>query len=176
MDQRNGTAMSRIASAIARLGRALARESGNAVVELAVGVSFLLAPVLLGAGELGYVIYDSIEVASAARTGATYGSVSSTNASNTTMIQSLAAAEAGDISSSNLTVTPSYYFVCSQAISGTQYSSSTAANSVCPSGSANHYIQFLRVSVSAAVTPPVRIPLLPNTWTLNSSSVAEVMN
>jgi Flp pilus assembly protein TadG len=155
------------------LARLCASESGNAVVEFALGVSFLLAPLLLGTSELGFIIYESIEVSNAAHAGAVYGSYSNTYAADTTGIQTIARSEAADFGTA-LTVTSSTYYACSQAMTGTQYSTSTAAAAVCPSTASSHYLYFVKVNTTASFAPPIRIPGLPTTWTLTGSSVMEV--
>lgn len=155
------------------LARHLASESGNAVVELALSCTFLLAPLLLGTAELGFIVYNSIEVSNAAHAGAVYGSYSNTYAADTNGIQTVARAEAGDFGQ-NLTVTSSTYYACSQAMAGTQYSTSTAAANACPSNASNHYLYFVKVNTSATFAAPVQIPGLPSTWTLTGSSVMQV--
>lgn len=164
----------RFSAKLRRLWRALAHEGGNAVAELAVGVTFLLAPVLLGTTELGYMIYNSIEISNAAHAGALYASHSTTYAADTADIQAVARAEANDIGS-NLTVTTTTYFVCSGAITGTQYSTQALAAAVCPSSSTtNHYLLFVKVTTSAPVASPVSFPWLASSWTLTGSSIMEV--
>lgn len=161
------------ARVVLRIVRALAAESGNAIAELALGVSFLLAPLLLGAAEFGFLVYDAIEVSNAAHAGALYASHSSTFAGDTASIQQIAQMEAGDFGSS-LTVTSSTYYACSQNMTGTQYSTSTAAEAACASSAANHNLLFVKVTTTAPFAPPVRIPGTPATWNLTSSSVMEV--
>ena len=160
-------------SRLRTVARHCASESGNAIAELALGVSFLLAPLLFGTAELGFLLYNSIEVSNAAHAGAVYGSYSNTYAADTSGIQTVARSEAGDFGS-NLTVTSSTYYACSQAMTGTQYSTSTAAAAVCPTNASNHYLYFVKVNTTASFVPPVRIPGLPSTWTLAGSSVMEV--
>jgi hypothetical protein len=131
---------------------------GDALTELALFVAFLGVPLLLGTTEVGFLVYDSMEVSSAADAGSYYG------------MQNLTAAGAG------LTVTPTAYYVCSTAVGGTQYTGGSAqanATAAC-TGGANHPLEFVKVVTSASVTPPVHCPLLSTTFTVSGSSVMEV--
>ncbi|HXB63169.1 MAG TPA: hypothetical protein VNU94_10005 [Acidobacteriaceae bacterium] len=145
------------------------------MVELAVVVSLLGVPLLLGTGQMGIVVYDSIEVSNAAHVGAEYGMQSLTYAADTSNIIAAARAEASDFGSS-LTVTPTVYYACSLAVGGTQYTGSNAqtnATAAC-TGGYNRALEFIQVNTSVAVTPMVRCPGLPTVYTLTGSSVMEV--
>lgn len=142
------------------------------MVELALILSFLLGPLLLGTSDMATVFYGSIEIANAAHAGAMYGMTSSTYASDTSEIKTAAQTEASDFGS-NLTVTPTVYYACSSALSGTQYSTQSAATSAC-TGTGNHPLEFVQVVASAPVTPPTHFPGLPATVTLSSTSIMEV--
>jgi Flp pilus assembly protein TadG len=157
-----------------RCRKQLGRESGNASLELALALSMFGAPLMLGTSEAAFMIYDSIEVSNAAHAGAMYGMISSTLASDTSGIQRAAQGEAADFGN-NLTVTPTVYYACSNAVTGTQYSTESAASAVCPGNNpSNHYLEFVQVASSISVTSPVQMPGLPKTWTLNGSSTMEV--
>jgi Flp pilus assembly protein TadG len=153
--------------------RRLSDNSGNATMELALAFSVLVTPIMMGASETAFLIYDSIEVSNAANAGAMYGMISSTFAADSNGIQSAAQAEASDFGAA-LTVTPTAYYACSSAVGGTQYSTQAAASAVCPANASNHYLQFVQVSTTATLNPPVQIPGLPKTWTLRGLSVMEV--
>lgn len=156
-------------------GRRLWREDrGDALVEMALVISMVLFPLLVGTVELGVLVYDSIEIANAAHAGAMYGMMSSTYAANSTGIQSAAQGEASDFNSS-LGVQSSVYFACSSAPAGTQYSTQSTATAGC-TGSSNHSLQFVKVTTSATISPPIRCPGLPTSLTLRGSSVMEVSN
>ncbi len=49
-----------------------------------------------------------------------------------------------------------------------------AANTVCPANAGNHYLQFIQVTSTANITPPIRIIGLPSLWALQGKSVMEV--
>jgi Flp pilus assembly protein TadG len=153
----------------ARLWR---EESGNALVEMAMCVSFIVMPMLLGTVALGCMTYTSIEVSNAAHAGAMYGMMSSTFAANSSGITSAAQNEAADLGT-NLSVTPTVYYACASAVGGTQYSSQSAASSACTGGS-NHSLEFIQVVTSTTVTSPIKCPGLPSTYTLVGTSVMEV--
>lgn len=158
---------------LAAARKRLSDDSGNAIVELALGISFLILPLMLASTQVAFMVYDSIEISNAAHAGAMYGMFSSTLASDTAGITNAARAEASDFGS-GLNVTTTTYYACSASLTGTQYSTSAAASSACPSNASNHYLQFVQVSSSAAVVSPITFPGLPKTWTLTGNSVMEV--
>lgn len=116
--------------------RGLGGEGGNALVEVALIASLLGVPLLLGTGEMGYVVYDSIEISNAAHAAALYGMQSSTFASDTAGMKTAAQNEATDFGAA-LTATPTSYYACSSAIGGTQYTGGSAqanATAACTGG------------------------------------------
>ncbi len=156
--------------------RELGGDRGSAVVELALLVAFFATPLLLGTAEVGILVYDSIEVTNAAAAGAGYAMQSATYSADTSGITAAARAEAADFSGTTLSVTPSVFYVCSTAITGTRYTGSSAqsnATSACTGGT-NHALQFVEVTTSASVSPPVQIVGLPTTFTLSGESTMEV--
>jgi Flp pilus assembly protein TadG len=149
-------------------------DQGGSLVELALILSIFLPLLLLGTAEVGTFVYYSVEVSNAAHAGAMYGMSSSGASADASGIRAAAQAEASDLGS-NLNVTSSYYWACSAAQGGTQYTSETDASAACPtSNQSNHKLEFVKVAVSAAVTPVIHCPGLPATLTLNSTSVMEV--
>lgn len=151
----------------------LSDSAGNAVLELAFTFGIFALPLLAGTSELAIVIYDSIELSNCAHAGAMYGMMSSTFAADTAGIQRAAQAEAADFGS-NVTVTPTSYYACSNAVDGTQYGTQSAAAAACPANASNHYLQFVKVVSNMSITPPVQFPGLPKTWSVSGSSVMEV--
>jgi len=150
-------------------------DSGNALVEVALTISLLGIPLMAGTAQMGLVVYYSIEVADAAKAGATYGMQSLTYASDTAGMTLAAQAEASDLGSS-LSATPSSYYACSLAINGTQYTGTNAqsnATTACTGGT-NHALEFAKVTTSATVAPLIHCPGLPKTFALNGVSVMEV--
>ncbi|HTW46827.1 MAG TPA: TadE/TadG family type IV pilus assembly protein [Acidobacteriaceae bacterium] len=158
--------------ALRAVGRLFRERSGTSILELALILAFFGAPLIVGTAEVGFLVYDSIEISNAAHAGAIYGMQSNTNASNTSVITTAARSEASDFGT-NLTVTPTVFWVCSTAESGTQYTTSAAATTAC-TGSTSHPLEYLQVNVSAQATPPIHFPVLPATYTLTGSSIMEV--
>ncbi|MDP9051536.1 MAG: pilus assembly protein [Acidobacteriota bacterium] len=155
--------------------RGLRGESGSALIELALVVGILGVPLLLGTAQMGVLGYDSIEITDAANAGALYGMQSATYASNNSGITTAAQAEATDFGT-QLTVTPTNYWVCATAMTGTQYSGTNGqsnATAAC-TGAGNRAVQFVQVNTSASVTPVVHWSVLPASLTLNGKAVMEV--
>jgi Flp pilus assembly protein TadG len=152
--------------------RGLGDDAGAALVELGLMLGLLGAPLLLGTVYLGTLLLDNIEVSNAAHAGAMYAMASSTFAEDTANIVAAARAETNRFGS-NLTVTPTIYYACSTAIGGTQYATQPAANTACTGGT-NHSLEFIKVLVSASVTPPGKFPGFASTYTLQSVSIMEV--
>ncbi len=155
--------------------KGLSDERGSALLELAFVIALLAAPLLVGTAQMGMLVYDSIEVVNAAHAGALYGMQSLTYAANTSGIQSAAQNDATDFGTA-LSVSPSTYYACSNAIGGTQYTGTNAqtnAQNAC-TGSGNHALEFVQVNTSATVTPTVHCPGLPSSYTLRGTSVMEV--
>ena len=147
-------------------------ERGSALIELGLVLACLGVPTLLGIIYIGVILSDSIEIANAAHAGAMYGMRSSTYSSETSYIISSAQAEAPDFGT-NLTVTPTTYYACSNALDGTHYSTQTLANTACTGGT-THALEFLQVVASATVQPLGKVAGLPTSITLSSTSVTEV--
>jgi Flp pilus assembly protein TadG len=153
--------------------RKLNDNSGNATIELALAFSVLVTPLMLGTAETAFLVYDSIEISNAAHAGAMYGMISSTFAGDNTGIQNAARADASDLGTS-LTVTPTVYYACSAAPTGTHYTTEASAGAACPKNASNHYLQFIQVASTATITPPLKIPGMPGSWNLQGLSVMEV--
>jgi Flp pilus assembly protein TadG len=136
-------------------------ESGQALVEVSVAGT-LLVVIVLGVIEFGQLAYDSIEVSNAAKAGVQYGTQNGATASDTTGIQNAAAAAATDVT--GLTATSSYSCTCSDG------SSSTCQNTDCPN---SHLEEVLTVNTQATVTPMVRIPGLPSSFTVTGKAIQQ---
>ncbi|MGD0729683.1 MAG: hypothetical protein ABR956_00360 [Terracidiphilus sp.] len=153
--------------------RELRDDSGNAVVELALVVSFFGAPMLFATVDLSTLFFDSIEISNASHSAAMYGMQSASYASQTTTMTTIAQADASDFASANVSVTPTIYYACSNAQGATQYNTNSAATSAC-TGSGNQPLEFVQVVVSAPVTLPFTCCGLPTSNTLSSTSVMQV--
>jgi Flp pilus assembly protein TadG len=169
------TAKKPVPSLRERMRGLLHGEQGSSMVELALVVSLLGIPMLAGTAEMGLTVYDSIEVSNAANAGAYYGMQSSTLAINTSGISAAAKAEAADFSN-NLSVVSSTYYACSANLTGTQYTGASAqanATSGC-TGTGNHPLEFVQVTVSVTVTPGIHLPTLASSFALSHTAVMEV--
>ncbi len=155
---------------LARLSR-LRDETGSAVVEMALTLSIIGVPLLLGTAHFSVLLINSIVVENAAHAGAEYGMQSATYAGDTSYIVTAAQDDAG--MGTALTVTPTVFYACSSAIGGTQYSTHAAANTACTGGT-NHALEFIQVVASANVTPTAKLPGFPNTVTITRTTIMEV--
>lgn len=138
-------------------------EAGNALVEFALTLPVLVA-LILGAVEMGWVTFASIEVTNAARAGASYGCQNSTSAADTTGIQNTAALDAPDIPLGTTSVSKSC--MCSDG------SASTCQPTDC---SGSNIETILTVNTQATVTPLFHVPGLPTTFTLQGHAVEKVL-
>jgi Flp pilus assembly protein TadG len=152
--------------------RGLRDETGSALVETGVILSLLGVPLLLGTIYSGVLLVNYIEVTDAAHAGAIYAMRSATFAEDSPGIIAASRADASDIGS-NLTVTPSIYYVCSDSQDGTQYTAQSDATAAC-TGATTHPLEYVQVVASAKVTPPATFPGMPKSWTLSSTSAMEV--
>jgi Flp pilus assembly protein TadG len=148
---------------ISRLLTGAKAEWGGALVEFAITMPVLVV-LVLGAGEFGWMTYTAIEVANAARAGASYGCQTSTTAADTTGIQNTAAADAPDITLGTTTVSKSC--ICSDG------SASTCLATDC---STSNIETILTVSTQATVSPLFRVPGLPTSFTLHGRAVQKVL-
>jgi Flp pilus assembly protein TadG len=151
-------------------------ERGDALIELAFLFSLVGVPLLLGTVQMGFLVYDTVEISNAANAGALYGMQNSAYAASSAGIRSAAQAEAADFGT-KLTVTPTTYYACSNAVGGTQYPTSSYTQGQAAThcgGTGNQALEFVQVIASAAVTPTIHCPGLPTTYTLTNTAVMEV--
>jgi len=156
----------------------LCDESGNALIELAMIFTFLGIPMLWGTSQMGVLVYDSIEVSNAANAGAVYGAKDTTHAANTAGITTAAQADATDFPRANmgnsaLTVTSNYFYYCANAVGGANPKLSTNA-SCGAAGTSNETMEFVQVTTSATVTPILKFPGVPSSYTVRGNAVLTV--
>lgn len=150
---------------------------GSALVELALTTPLFIA-LIMGAAELGRVAYFAIEVESAARAGASYGSVNISNAVNyPSEVKQAALNDAPDLS--NMAVSASSACVCetyTYATGSTTYNPSSGTVS-CSSSTAQSCteddttavqtnITYVTVSTQTSLDPMIHLPGLPKTYNL----------
>ena len=134
--------------------------AGASLVEFALVTPLFLA-LAFGAVDFGRAFYLAIEIAGAARAGASYGSQSP---NDTTGIQTSAQNAAPDVP--NLSVSsPTYGCECAD---GTNYSATCSVIPTCTGGL--NYVYRVNVTVSGTYTPLVRWPGIPTSMSLSSSA------
>jgi Flp pilus assembly protein TadG len=143
--------------------KAVSREDGDALIEVAVGISVCIT-LLLGAAECGRLAYAGIEVSNAAHTGAEYGAQSRTYAADTANITAAAIQDASNVR--GLTATATYFCQCSDG------TTSTCAPTDC---STSRIITYVQVNTSATVDPQIYLPGLPKAYTLSGKAVMRVV-
>ncbi len=154
------------------MARRLAEETGSALIETAVVLWLLGVPLFLGTIYSSVLLCNYIDITNAAHAGAIYAMRSSTFADDTTGITAAARADASHVGT-NLEVTSSVYYTCSDAQDGQQYATQAAADAAC-SGGSTHSLEFVQVVASAPITPPATFPGMPRSMTLSSTSAMEV--
>lgn len=144
------------------LTQRVSSDSGQALVELAVGFSLMLL-ILLGAVEFGQMAYTSIEVSNAAKAGVQYGAQNSNTANDTTGIQNAAKGSASDLT--GMTVTSSNYCTCTDGST-----CDTSLNTNCPGA---YEEETVTVNTQYTLTTWFKIPQLGNTITLRGKAIQE---
>jgi Flp pilus assembly protein TadG len=144
-------------------------DAGQALVEAALTLPLLFL-LLLGAAELGWLAYNAIEVANAAKAGVAYGAQSGI-CGDATGIQNAASADASDVTAT-LTATPSTFGICSSGTACTG-AGNTCSNIDCPSP--DHIETILTVNTSATVSPLIHLTGLPLSYTLHGQAVQKCL-
>jgi Flp pilus assembly protein TadG len=143
-------------------------ESGQSLIELALGLTALTI-LMIGAAEFGRLAYASVEVSNAARAGVQYGAQNHTTASDTAGIQTAATQDAPDVS--GISATASHSCVCSD---GTASTCSAGDCPVTTSDPSLRLIETVQVNTTATVSPTIRLPGLPTSYTLTGKAVMRV--
>jgi Flp pilus assembly protein TadG len=141
----------------------LRRESGGALIELALGIT-IFSTILLGAAEFGRLAYASIEVSNAAHAAAAYGAQTHSTASDSSGMLTIATADAANVS--GMTATARQYCVCANG------SSSTCAPTDC---SSSRILEYVQVNTTAKFDPKIYVPGLPKSYTLKAQAIMRVM-
>jgi hypothetical protein len=141
---------------------ALRDEQGNALIELAVGLT-ILTTLLFGSAEFGRLAYAGIEISNAAHAGAAYGAESRTYANDLPNIQNAAIKDAPDVS--GVTSTAAYSCQCSDG------SASTCGATDC---TGTRIIEYITVNTTGTVNPMIYVPGLPHTYTLTGRAIMRV--
>lgn len=142
------------------------RESGASVVEVAL-LTPLLVLILFGMLDLGRWVFLGLEVTSAARAGVQYGSLSQSNAHNSSGITTAAQNDVPDIT--GLIVTPNTSSCWCANAPGTVVTCSTSYPYTACSNSSQ--IVLLKVTTSATYTPWFAIPPFKTTFTITGEAM-----
>src|ERR1035437_1609508 len=137
---------------------AIGDDSGQALVELAVGLTICIA-LILGAAEFGRLAYASIEISNAAHAGAAYGAQTHTSASDSSGMRTAATQDGANVT--GLSAAASHFCSCSNG------SASTCAATDCAS---SRIIEYVQVNTTGTVDPYFHVPGLPKTYTLTGKA------
>lgn len=151
--------------------KCLGRDSGQALIETAVSVSFMVL-ILLGAVEFGRVAYASIEVSNAARAAVQYAAMNGGAISDTPGMLNAASADAAEIaylSGSNFQVTSSVSCVCAD---GSNPNDSTCL--VASDCQSSHLLTSVTVQTQATFDPLIHLPGF-TTFTLHGQAIQKVL-
>jgi|SRR6185312_4293274 len=140
----------------------LRSDRGNALIELAIGMT-VLTTLILGAAEFGRIAYAAIEVNDAAHAGAAYGSANRTFAADNANVTNAAKKDAPDVS--GMTASAVYWCQCSDG------SASTCGASDC---TGSRIIEYVTVNTTGTVNPLVYVPGLPKSYTVTGHAVMRV--
>lgn len=140
-----------------RAGRS-SREKGQALVELAL-ILPMMALLTVGVIEIGRAAYYGIEVSSAARAGAQFGTQSLAAASDLTDITTAAQNDVPDIGT-NLTVTTQQSCGCTAATLTTS----------CPVTGCTYPLVYLTVTTTYTLSSLFHYPGIPATFALTGTS------
>jgi len=143
----------------------LRHASGGALVELAIALPVLML-LLVGAAELGRLAYFTIEVSSAAYSGASYAAQNHGTAVSTANIATAASKSAANIG--GLATASSVACYCSD---GTAVTCADAASDCVSPARISEYVQ---VDTSAPISPIFDYPGISTTWTLHGSATMRV--
>lgn len=138
-------------------------ESGQAFVELAVGLAVLVL-LLVGAAEYGRLAYFSIEVTNAARAGVGYGAQSHVTASDSAGMIQAALNDGSNVP--GLSATASSFCTCPTGITAVTCNSGSCAG--------GRFLESVQVNTTATVTPIFSYPGLSKTYTLTGQAVMRV--
>jgi Flp pilus assembly protein TadG len=148
--------------------RRMRDDVGQALIELALALPIYIL-LLLGSAEFALLAYASIEVSNAARAGVAYGAQSAATAADIAGMETAATNDGSNVA--GLSAVAGQFCSCSNA-AATQVSCATASTT-CASASAR-VLNYVQVNTTAAVSPPIRLPGLPITFTLHGQAIMRV--
>ncbi len=152
----------------------LRRDSGQALIETAVSVSFMVL-LMLGAVEFGYVAYAAIEVSNAARAGVQYAAMNGGAIQDYPGILNAAAADAKEIAAlSGQNFTANVASVSCVCADGTVPADSTVCMAAGDCAS-SHLITSVTVKTQATFPLFLHMPGFGSTFTLYGQAVEKVL-
>jgi Flp pilus assembly protein TadG len=141
--------------------RFITAKDGSVSVEVALVMSFLFVPMLLGIWDVAQIAFGQAQVQEALQDVVTYVAAGNTGASGIT-------AAAQSAYGTSVSVSTSTVCYCVQTGStGPTAPSTTACGGSCSSG--NDLEQFMNITVSKAVSIPFTVPYLRNSVTVTSA-------
>ena len=149
-----------------RRKRPMHGDLGQTLIELALAVP-IFTLLLLGAAEFALLAYASIEVTNAARAGVAYGSQSAATASDLAGMRTMAINDGSNVA--GLSATASQFCSCSSA-AATPVACATAPTTCASS----HVLNYVKVTTTAPISPPIHLPGLPTTFTLSGQAIMRV--
>lgn len=149
-------------STVKTIRRTSRNESGQSLVETALVLPVLLT-LLIGVVEMARIARAGISVANAAKAGAQYATQNGYTAQDSSGIATAAQNE-----STNLTVSTTSSFSCTCS----DGSASTCANTDCAN---SHLEQTVTINTQAIVTPVVRLPGLPTSYTVKGRAIQQCL-
>ncbi len=147
------------------LSPGLIEEAAGALVEVAL-VAPVLVLLLVGTAELGRLAYFSIEVSSAAYSGATFAARNHGNAIDTDDTLSAASQDALNVPGLSANLSTACY--CS---SGTSIACTTATSNCMPP---DRIAEYVTVNTSASISPIFNYLGISSVWSLHGSSTMRV--
>ena len=148
-------------------------DSGQAIIETALILPVMLL-LMLGAFDAGRAAYVAIELESAARAAAAYGSRNAITAADTAGMQAVAEEDAPELNltASNVAITDN---TCACVVSGTAGAASTGA---CTATCGGYIVNYLNIQTSQSYTPlfsaVLTYTIMP-TFTLKGNAIQEVL-
>jgi Flp pilus assembly protein TadG len=145
-------------------------ETGQALVELALALPLLIS-LIIGAIDLGRLVYMAVGASNAAHAGAQYGCQNPATAADLTGMQTAAANDASDLvgaGNGNLAATATNFCQCAD---GSGQSLSCASPPACAN---THVVEYVNVSTTVNYTPWFAYPGVPSSVTVHGSAVMQV--
>ena len=154
-------------------GRAVASETGSALVEMAVCLPVLLL-LLFGSIDFGRVFYTAMELNNAARAGAQYGAYNLARSGNTATMQTTAT---GAVNISGVSASASRSCQCatdSGTFSATSPSANNCTSPVATSCPSSHRVVTVTVVATKTFVTTASFPGLPSSIALSRTATLRV--